>query len=911
MSEASFTGRPRKRVTRRGVRIAEKVARVCITIGGAGTIAAVALILVFLGWVVFPLFLGAHFGNDGAAIVARNPGETKPLCMALDAHGAAAWALFDDGVVTAWTTADGALLERVVLCEPGTLRAASLSVSGDELVLGYADGSIRACTIGLDEGREGASAEGGSVQASASAETNAASASVDDTRAANGGEAPLHATKLAISPKLSIHWSDPIDSGTHDPIVRVDRSEASARDFLCALDAAGRLTFIVTERRDNLLTGETTSSVERFALPYEAPQGAPPPDHVLVSGGGSSVFVAWKNGRLVRFDTRDPEHASLAEEASLVENGGELTSLAFLIGKNTLISGDSRGKLRGWFCTKRADAHTVDGWALVLAHEIARVDAPIVALAPSPRSRVVAAGSRDGEVALFHVTSHKLLAHDRVTNARERAADVRSTPTARDATAVEAASSDRTANAEARASGSRPIAAVAFSPKEDGVVALDARGITRWSLDLRHPEASLSALFRPVWYDGYDSPGHSWQSTGTGDSEPKLGLMPLVFGTLKATFYSMLFGLPIALLAAVYTSEFLKPKLRAPLKSITEMMASLPSVVLGFLAAIVIAPFARTFVPAVLTAFVTIPGALLLGAHLWQLLPQRTTVRLSGAPRFMLIALSLPLGALAAFALGPLVERLLFAGNFLAWLDGQGGAGAIGGWAVLALPASIACVLFVSARFVDPWVRRVSAPWTRARCARFQLFKLAIGSALAVALAFGVAFVLGGLWLDPRGGVLDTYVQSNALVVGFVMGFAVIPIVYTLAEDALSSVPQHLRLASLGAGATPWQTAVRVVIPTAMSGLFSAAMIGLGRAVGETMIVVMASGNTPVMSWNVFNGLRTLSANLATELPEAVRNSTHYRTLFLAALCLFAMTFAFNTLAEVVRQRFRKRAYQL
>jgi phosphate transport system permease protein len=143
------------------------------------------------------------------------------------------------------------------------------------------------------------------------------------------------------------------------------------------------------------------------------------------------------------------------------------------------------------------------------------------------------------------------------------------------------------------------------------------------------------------------------------------------------------------------------------------------------------------------------------------------------------------------------------------------------------------------------------------------------------------------------------------------MAFAIIPIVYTLAEDALSSVPAHLRLASLGAGATPWQTAARVVVPTAMSGLFSAVMIGLGRAVGETMIVLMATGNTPVTSWNVFDGFRTLSANIAVELPEAVRDSTHYRTLFLAAFCLFALTFALNTAAEVVRQRFRRRAYQL
>ena len=183
--------------------------------------------------------------------------------------------------------------------------------------------------------------------------------------------------------------------------------------------------------------------------------------------------------------------------------------------------------------------------------------------------------------------------------------------------------------------------------------------------------------------------------------------------------------------------------------------------------------------------------------------------------------------------------------------------------------------------------------------------------AVTVGLAWCVAAGLTALGWDPRGTVVGTYVQRNALIVGFVMGFAIIPIIYTVAEDALSAVPASLRAASLAAGATPWQTAVRVVVPTAMSGLFSALMIGLGRAVGETMIVLMAAGNTPLMDWNIFNGFRTLSANIAVELPEAVKDSTHYRVLFLAALTLFALTFVVNTIAEVIRLRFRKRAFQL
>jgi phosphate transport system permease protein len=259
--------------------------------------------------------------------------------------------------------------------------------------------------------------------------------------------------------------------------------------------------------------------------------------------------------------------------------------------------------------------------------------------------------------------------------------------------------------------------------------------------------------------------------------------------------------------------------------------------------------------------------------------------------------------------LGPAMERLLFAGDLKRWLDGQIG-GATGGWIPLLLPAAAVTIALASPRLAAP-VRRRYRRWSRSRAGFAELLLTLLGGLAALALAVGTAFLLGGLGLDSRGQLMGTYVQRNALVVGFVMGFAIIPIIYTIAEDALSSVPEHLRAASLGAGATPWQTAVRIVVPTAMSGLFSAVMIGLGRAVGETMIVLMAAGNTPVLEWNIFNGFRTLSANIAVEMPEAVRDSTHYRILFLSALVLFVMTFVLNTVAEIVRQRFRRRAFEL
>ena len=160
-------------------------------------------------------------------------------------------------------------------------------------------------------------------------------------------------------------------------------------------------------------------------------------------------------------------------------------------------------------------------------------------------------------------------------------------------------------------------------------------------------------------------------------------------------------------------------------------------------------------------------------------------------------------------------------------------------------------------------------------------------------------------WLSNDLGI--AFDQRNALVVGLAMGFAVIPNIFSIAEDAVFSVPKSLTFGSLALGATPWQTLTRVVILTASPGIFSALMIGMGRAVGETMIVLMATGNTPIMDMNIFEGLRTLAANTAVEMPESEVGSTHYRVLFLGALVLLSFTFVMNTLAEMIRTRLRKK----
>jgi phosphate transport system permease protein len=448
---------------------------------------------------------------------------------------------------------------------------------------------------------------------------------------------------------------------------------------------------------------------------------------------------------------------------------------------------------------------------------------------------------------------------------------------------------------------------VALAPRNDGVIALTDRGLTHWRLKPGHPEATLSSLFLPVWYEDYPRPETVWQSSS---GEPKLGLWPLIFGTLKGTLYSLLIGVPLALLAAVYTSEFLHARIKNVVKPAIELMASLPSVVLGFLAALVFAPIIDRVLPAFLALFVTLPVAFLLGAYGWQLLPEKLGLRLARW-RILFIAAAVPVGFLAALTVGPLVEQLLFGGDLERWLSQPNFGSGASGWLMLLLPLAALAVALTMGRVINPWLRRQSAAWGRTACALLDLMKFLLAATATVLLAGLVGLGMNGVGYDPRGSLLGAYSPLNSLIVGLFMGFAIIPIIYTIAEDALSAVPEHLRAASLGCGATPWQTAVRIIIPTAMSGLFSAVMVGLGRAVGETMIVLMAAGGTPLKDWNIFNGFRSLSACIAIEMPETVRDSTHYRTLYLAGLALFALTFVLNTVAEMVRLRFRRRAYQL
>lgn len=866
----SFTGRARRRTTSPAVRVADRTAKVFITFGGLATIAAVTVVCVFLAWVVVPLFTGAEL-RDGTSAQLAPVDTAAPLAVGVDEYNSMVWSLLPDGNVVLLELAGGQELDRRPLLTEGAIGAVRAGLGG-HFAMGREDGGFVLGRIHF----ETRFLTGDEVPA------DLADLPVGERRVVGSAVAQRTSTIQVRLQELVIQLGTPVALDDPAPAVLIDHSNLATGTVVALVTSDGRLRFRRVIERRNLMTGRVTATTSGSDLALEPRADGEAPAHLLLSGRGDTVYLVWRDGETRRFDTRDPAALALAEVVDLVpESGAVVTAIEFLIGKTSVLVGDSNGMLRSWFRVKPDGAATIDGSLLQASHSF-DADSAVTAICASSRDRKVAVGYADGSLRVVHVTSEQSLG-------------------------------------EVTASSGRPIDAISLSPKDDALYGASAGRVHSWQLDAPHPETTLSAMFAPVWYEGYGGPEHVWQSSsGTDDFEPKYGLMPLIFGSLKATLYSMLFGVPIALLAAIYTSEFLKPRTKARIKPAIELMASLPSVVLGFLAALVIAPLVENIVPAVLVSFLAVPFCVLLGAYLWNLLPARRAME--WAPyRLLAMFAALPVAIWIASAVGPMVEDVFFwvetprgpEGDLRVWLSGAPGAGGAGGWLFALLPLSALATAWLGSRFLTPLLRAAASTWTRAQLAWVDLAKFLALTATCIALAIGLSFALDALLFDARGAFLGTYVQRNALIVGFVMGFAVIPIIYTISEDALSSVPEQLRAASLGAGATPWQTAIRIVIPTAMSGLFSAIMIGFGRAVGETMIVLMAAGNTPVMEWNIFNGFRTLSANIAVELPEAAVNSTHYRMLFLAALTLFGITFVLNTVAEVVRLRFRKRAFQL
>jgi len=558
----------------------------------------------------------------------------------------------------------------------------------------------------------------------------------------------------------------------------IDSLAVNGSDTEWAVVALSKGTLSMTEvsLTQNFITGELTANTTERSLPQ--PNGAL--NKILMTPDLRWLLGSVDGGKVMIFDLRSSDDPILLEVS-----GSDITEIELLLGGNSLMLADSNGEISQWFFVRDAN----NDWDLTKIRSFEAGNKSITSLSMEHRRKGFATVDTDGILRIYNSTADRLVIQEKVSDG---AADY-----------------------------------IAIGPRSNALL-VEAQGqFTFWKVENEHPEISVHSLWEEVWYEGYEEPEYTWQSSAANnDFEPKYSLVPLAFGTLKAAFYAMLVATPLAICGAIYTAYFMIPVLRRKVKPFIELMEALPTVILGFLAGLWLAPFMETNLAGIFVTLLVLPASILAFAFAWANVPKSV--------RYLIPE----------------------------------------GWdSILLIPVVILATLF------SLWI------------------------------ADGVEVLLFGgdmrLWISDEVGI--PYDQRNALVVGIAMGFAVIPTIFSITEDAIFAVPKHLSYGSLALGATPWQTLTRVVLPTASPGIFSAVMIGMGRAVGETMIVLMATGNTPIMDMNIFEGMRTLAANIAVEMPESAVGSTHYRILFLAAFVLFLFTFFVNTLAETIRQHLRKK----
>lgn len=583
--------------------------------------------------------------------------------------------------------------------------------------------------------------------------------------------------QLVMSYPLSAPYIELDSQGK--PLVKLAVSVRRQVAVLVGVTQDQRLVAKAFHRGSGLDTGEQAWQETQLAMPAI---GHPVTD-MVVTPDGRTVYVL--NGRQVTVIDLQHTEGRIRQQTDVSQEAGAPVAMTALSGANSLLITGSDGKVMQWFEVVNAGQRQ-----LISARTFSAETGALHLVVPEYYRKGFLAVQDGGRLTGYYMADS-------------------SAPVL-----------------ESRLFSQMPDL-LAVSPRADRLLAISGEQWQLFKVSNPYPEVSFSSLWQKVWYEGYPEPDYVWQSTsGTDENEPKLSLVPIVFGTLKAAIYALCFAIPLALAGAIYTAYFMSSSMRKVVKPTIEIMEALPTVILGFLAGIWLAPIVENHLIGIVLSVLVLPLVMVAVGLGWAMLPGGWQRKMPTGLHILLLMPTLVLAGYLCFSLSPMIEQAYFGGDIRSYLTNTWGIG---------------------------------------------------------------------------------YDQRNALVVGIAMAFAVIPTIFTIAEDAIYSVPAHLSSGSLALGATPWQTLTRVVLLTASPGIFSAVMMGLGRAVGETMIVLMATGNTPIMDWNILEGLRTLSATIAIEMPESEVGSAHYRVLFLAAFVLFVFTFFFNTLAEIVRQRLREK----
>lgn len=585
-----------------------------------------------------------------------------------------------------------------------------------------------------------------------------------------------------VTPKVEYPFGDEPVEMANGAIEKM-AIKAGESELRIAYQQAGEQTISVKEfTKVESMLSETITLEEEFSGELTSTLKT---KWLMIDTSGRNLYVISETGAVNFYDIVNIEEPALVQHVNLLKDSEKPTVIRFLLGDYSLMIGTDKGNIYQWFPVRDDE----NDFALQNIRQFSVSNSPIQSIGIELTRKGFAVTDEAGQFHLYHSTAERHLASQEVTT--------------------------------------QPAGLVTITPRADGAFVESEDVLTYFELENEHPDVSFSSLWGKVWYEGYEEPSYTWQSSAAdSDFEPKFSLTPLTFGTIKAALYSMLFAVPIAILAAIYTAFFMDKVTRQWVKPTVEMIEALPTVILGFLAGLWLAPYMEANLPGFFAILLILPIGIILFGYGWSRMPEK-------------IRLFVPVGKRAVLMIPVIV--------FLAWF-------------ALQLSSPIEDSIF------DGNMRQ---------------------------------------WLTVSAGI--DFDQRNAMVIGFAMGFALIPTIFSVTEDAIYNVPNYLVNGSLALGASGWQTLVGVVLPTASPGIFSAIMLGFGRGVGETMIVLMASGNTPLMEVNIFEGMRTLSANLAVEMAEAEVASSHYRVLFLAGLVLFIFTFVFNTLAEVVRQRMRRK----
>ncbi|MGE4281393.1 MAG: ABC transporter permease, partial [Magnetospirillum sp.] len=648
------TGKRRDRTTRKSVVVKDKIADWTITIGGMTVILAVAGIMVFLLQVVVPLFTGGSVGTRSSYVLPHT--SQRAVATLVDEYKVVATMLMADGKIVTFHAPTGKELQAPVFDFGGeTATAFGSTLDHADVAFGFADGSVRFGELKMV------------ARVIPVADIPAGLTKIDDRDSTDGRSIyrRLPGNQARVS-SVEVTLEDPQNiSDLGSAIVALDYrvsggANAGVKSFV-TVDASGVVRLTRAESKRNMLTGKSRTVVETSLLP-SLPQGTQV-ERVTLTERADQVFAVSGN-TIFRYDTRNFETPVLAETARVLPEGVKVTAFGFLIGEQSIVVGGSNGAVDVYFRLPRPNAPGSDGYELVRAHRLEPQSGAVVGLSASLRGKTFATLDERGNVWLRHSTSEQtLIRFDRKNEQPDT---------------------------------------VALAPRANGILALkQGHAATLLDFDVPHPETTLATVFGKAWYEGYDGPTYTWQSSsGTDSFEPKFSLIPLIFGTIKATFYSLLFAVPIALLGAIYTSEFLDGSVRSVVKPAMEMMASLPSVVLGFIAALILAPIVETWIGALILAFVLVPLALVAGAYLWQLLPLDQANRLAGVPKlgfqFALVALTMFL----AYSIAPQFETVFFGGDFKNWINGQSGNAAPFLFLVL-LPVSFGAVAWTISRFYE------------------------------------------------------------------------------------------------------------------------------------------------------------------------------------------------------------------